>query len=183
MNKMIKLPIFLGICGAACGAILAGVYAFTNPIIEETAAKKAAESYVNMYKAYGVSTADVVVEGSVTLSDSLFNVGCESRAIVEKAKGVAYTCNVTGYAGPISFQVAFAEGNYIGYTNLANNETGNYGGALINKIISAFAGKPSAEKAPTEIYDYTGSSYTGRPISAAIEACRQDYLAWYAANK
>ena len=168
MNKMIKLPLFLGICGAACGAILAGVYAFTNPIIEENAAKKAAESYVSMYKAYGVTTADVVVEGSVSLSDSLFNVGCESRAIVEKAKGVAYTCNVTGYAGTISFQVAFAEGNY--------------GGALITKIASAFAGKPSAEKAPTEIYDYTGSSFTGRPISAAIEACRQDYLAWYAVN-
>ena len=47
MNKMIKLPLFLGICGAACGAILAGVYAFTNPIIEETAAKKAAERMIN----------------------------------------------------------------------------------------------------------------------------------------
>ena len=183
MNKMIKLPLFLGICGAACGAILAGVYAFTNPIIEEAAAKKAAESYVSMYKAYGVSIEEVKVETSIELSDALFNVGCESRAIVEKAKGVAYTCNVSGYAGTISFQVAFAEGNYIGYTNLANNETGNYGGALINKIASAFSSKPSAEKTPTDIYDYTGSSYTGRPITSAIEACRQDYLAWYAANK
>jgi len=182
MNKMIKLPLFLGICGAACGGLLAGVYAITNPILEANAAKAAAESYVSMYKAYGVTSADVVVEDSVALSESLFNAGCESRAIVEKANGVAYTCKVSGYAGTISFQVAFAEGNYIGYTNLANNETGSYGGALITKIASAFAGKPSADKAPTEIYDYTGSSFTGKPISAAIEACRQDYLAWYDAH-
>ena len=35
MNKMIKLPLFLGICGAACAGVLAGVNALTSPIIEQ----------------------------------------------------------------------------------------------------------------------------------------------------
>ena len=133
MNKIVKLPLFLGIAGAACAGILAGVYSFTQPIVEKTQAEAAAKAYVSMYAEYGVELSDVAVENAVTLSDELFNAGCTGRAIVEKAKGVAYTCNVTGYAGTISFQVAFAEGNYIGYTNLANNETGSYGGALFFK--------------------------------------------------
>ena len=190
MNKLVKLPLFLGICGAACAGVLAGVYAFTNPIVEANTAKAAAESYVSMYSAYGVTTEDVKVEQAITLSDELFNVGCSSRAIVEKANGIAYTCSVSGFNGTISFQVAFAEGSYIAYTDLGQNETGGYGDSLIDHIIKLFKQKPSADNKPGDLYDYTVTTdayskctFTGKPISDAIEACRQDYLAWYNAPK
>ena len=39
MNKIVKLPLFLGIAGAACAGILAGVYSFTQPIVEKTQAE------------------------------------------------------------------------------------------------------------------------------------------------
>ena len=42
MNKMIKLPLFLFVCCAACAVILAGLYQVTQPIIEKTKAENAA---------------------------------------------------------------------------------------------------------------------------------------------
>lgn len=183
MNKIVKLPLFLGICGAACAGVLAGVYAFTQPIVERTQAEAAAKAYVSMYSEYGVELSDVVVEDAVILSDDLFNAGCTGRAIVEKADGVAYTCEVTGFGGSVKFQVAFAEGKYIGYTNLANSETPSYGGKLIEKIIGLFGAKPSADTNALTPDVYSGTTVTGAPVASAIEVCRLDYLAWYADNK
>ena len=89
MNKILKLPLFLGIAGAACATVLAGVYSITNPIVQKNQAEAAAKAYVSMYSAYGVELSDVVVEDAITLSDDLYNAGCSGRAIVEKADGVA----------------------------------------------------------------------------------------------
>lgn len=183
MNKMLKLPLFLGIAGAACAGVLAGVYSVTQPIVQKNQAEAAAEAYVSMYSAYGVELSDVVVEDAVTLSDDLYNAGCSGRAIVEKADGVAYTCEVTGFGGKVKFQVAFAEGKYIGYTNLANSETPSYGGKLIEKITEMFKGKPSADSNALTPDVYSGTTVTGAPVATAIEVCRVDYLAWYAENK
>ena len=183
MNKIIKLPLFLGICGAACAGILAGVYSFTQPIVQKAQEEAAARAYVSMYTEYSVELSDVKVEGAVTLSDELYNAGCTGRAIVEKAKGVAYTCQVTGFGGAIKFQVAFAEGKYLGYTNLANSETPSYGGVLIEKIATLFGTKPSADNNALTSDIYSGSSRTGAPIASAVEVCRVDYLAWYQNNK
>ncbi len=114
MNKMVKLPLFLSVCGVTCATILAGVFTLTHPIIEKTKQENAAKSYVFLYQDYDVNASDIVVEDTTALSDSLFNIGCSSRAIVIKAKGIAYTCRVSGYSSTsIVFQVAFSYGKNI----------------------------------------------------------------------
>ena len=181
MNKLVKLPLFLGIVGASCGAVLAGLYAITNPIIEENTAKAAAQSYLEIYSKYSVAESDIVVEGSITLSDELFNAGCENRAIVAKAKGVAYTCSFNGYGGEVKFQIAFAEGKYLGFKALTNKES-NQGAAAIAGMPGIINGK-DASASLLEEKVLNAASYTGVPLAKIIEVCRNDYLAWYAANQ
>ena len=181
MNKLVKLPLFLGIVGASCGAVLAGLYAWTNPIIEENTAKAAAQSYLEIYKKYSVLEGDIVVENAITLSDELFNAGCENRAIVNKAKGVAYTCSFNGYGGQVKFQIAFAEGKYLGFKALVNKES-NQGAAAISGMPGIINGK-DAETSLLDEKLLNAASYTGVPLANIIEVCRNDYLAWYALNK
>lgn len=181
MNKLVKLPLFLGICGAACAGVLAGVYAFTNPIIEENTAKAAAQSYLSLYAKYSASETDIVVEDAITLSDELFNAGCENRAIVAKAKGVAYTCSYSGYAGKVKFQIAFAEGKYLGFNAITSNES-NQGATAISSMPGLINGKEASTSLLGEAV-LNAASYTGVPLANIIEVCRTDYLAWYALNK
>ena len=74
MNKMIKLPLFLGVCGAACAVILAGLYQVTQPIIDKTKAENAAMAYLSMYEELGVTKSDIKVVDSVDLSDELYKL-------------------------------------------------------------------------------------------------------------
>lgn len=180
MNKLVKLPLFLGICGAACAGILAGVYSITNPIVEENAAKAAAQSYLDLYKNYSVVEEDIVVEDAMLLSDALFNAGCENRAIVAKAKGVAYTCSFSGYGGTVKFQIAFAEGKYLGFNAIKSNES-NQGKTAIDSMPSLVSGK-DANTSLLEEKVINAASYTGVPMANIIEVCRTDYLAWYSAQ-
>ena len=59
MNKLVKLPLFLGICGGVCAAVLAGVNALTSPIIEKAKADKANAAYISMYNEFGVTGTDI----------------------------------------------------------------------------------------------------------------------------
>jgi Na+-translocating ferredoxin:NAD+ oxidoreductase RnfG subunit len=179
MNKMIKLPLFLGVCGAACAVILAGLYQVTQPIIEKTKAENAAMAYLSMYEELGVTKSDIQVVDSVDLSDDLYNIGCTGKAIIEKdsVKGVAYTCSFKGYGGQVDFQIGFAKGKYHAFTALKHGETAQ--------------GKTAMEKLPdlvptlsigsdlTDLSVVTASSFTGMPIAKIVEVCKADYLAWY----
>ncbi|MCI5745662.1 MAG: hypothetical protein MR270_05205 [Erysipelotrichaceae bacterium] len=178
MNKLVKLPLFLGICGAACAGILAGVYALTSPIVEANKAKAEAEAYLKIFNKYNVLNTEITVEKTMMLEDdTLYNSGCESVATVQRILGRAYTCKATGYGGEFSFQVAFADGKYLGYTDLGNNETSGFGKDLIAKIDNLISNK-DVNNAVNDYVEFSGVSKTGKPLTTAIEVCRLDYLSW-----
>lgn len=182
MNKMLKLPLFLGVCGTVCAGLLAGVYALTNPIIQKAKADKANAAYISMYSAYGVQGSDVTTEEVDNIA------GCTLRAIIVNAnvKGIAYTCQTNGYGGQISFQVAFANGKYLAYTDLGNSETNGYGKTVIANVSNTISGV-DANTALDDVSAYasliSGKSITGKALKDTINLCRLDYLAWYEANK
>ena len=182
MNKMLKLPLFLGVCGTVCAGLLAGVYALTNPIVQKAKAEKANAAYISMYSEFGVVGTDVTTEEVDNIA------GCSLRAIIVNAnvKGIAYTCQASGYGGTISFQIAFANGKYLAYTDLGNSETNGYGKVVIAGMTDTIAGVDAS----TSLEDYaaystliSGRSITGKALKSTIELCRTDYLAWYEANK
>ena len=79
MNKMLKLPLFLGVCGTVCAGLLAGVYALTNPIVQKAKAEKANAAYISMYSEFGVVGTDVTTEEVDNIA------GCSLRAIIVNA--------------------------------------------------------------------------------------------------
>lgn len=182
MNKLVKLPLFLGICGAACAGVLAGVNAITAPIIEQARIDAANAAYIETYKEFNVTSEHITIE-----EVEIYAANCTTRAVIvnDAVKGIAYTCSAKGYAGTVSFQVAFANGQYLGYTDLGNNETSGFGKDLIDKMTSLIKGN-DANEALLNNSNYAsaiaGQSITGRAIANAVEACRTDYLAWYSAQ-
>lgn len=182
MNKLVKLPLFLGICGAACAGILAGVNALTAPIIEQAKIDAANAAYIETYKEFGVTSDHIKIE-----EVEIYAANCTTRAVIvnDKVKGVAYTCSAKGYGGTISFQVAFANGKYLGYTDLGNSETPSYGGVVIGKMSSLINGIDANESLLNNsgyASAIAGQSITGKAIANAVDACRTDYLAWYSAQ-
>ena len=182
MNKLVKLPLFLGICGGACAGVLAGVNAITSPIIENAKLEKANAAYMEMYKEFNVAAADITTQEVEDIQ------GCSVKAFVDNAnvKGIAYTCQVKGYGGTVSFQIAFANGKYLGYTDLGNSETDGYGKAVIAKIGETI-GQVDANTSLDNVDAYsaliTGKSITGKALKSQIELCRADYLTWYSEKK
>lgn len=188
MNKLLKLPLFLGICGAGCAAVLAGVNAATIEKITENEEIRANAGYLRMYRSYGVTIEHLSGQEDEVPAE-LSAVGCTMRTLVqnENVFGITYTCTVKGYAGDVSFQVAFGEGKYIGYTDLGNNETAGYGKDLISSLSKVIKGK-EAGTAISQDSDYksaiAGKSVTGRALAKSIDVCAADYMvAWEAHEK
>ena len=180
MNKMLKLPLFLGACGLACAGLLAGVNAATKGPIQTYKDNKIKEEYVNIFSSngYSVTKEQLKTETAVDLTDAVYNAGGTGRALAIDIKGAAYTCKVKGYAGDVEFQVAFAEGKYLGYTNIKNSETSGYGADLIASLTSLIKGNSSQDSIFANdkyVGAMTGVSKTGKPVADAIEACRNDY--------
>ena len=183
MNKLLKLPLFLGICGAGCAGVLAGINEVTAPVIEQAKIERANAAYIKMYKAYSVESSQIEVLS--VEDDSLLAVGCNTKAIIQNdnVKGVTYTCSTKGYGGTISFQVAFGNGEYVGYTDLGHTETDGYGKNLIASLSKTLKAIKDANISLNSDATYAsamaGKSITGKAIAKVIEVCRVDYLAWY----
>lgn len=181
MNKLVKLPLFLGICGAACAGVLAGVNAVTAPIIEQAKIDAANAAYIELFKDFSV-TSDHITTEDVSLSEA----GCTVRAIVvnDNVKGIAYTCSVKGYAGPgsINFQIGFANGKYHGYVDLGNTESKTGIIPLMNATIKGIDANEALMSNAKFQAAYAGTTVSATAIAAAVEVCRTDYLAWYSAQ-
>ena len=178
MNKLVKLPLFLGITGASCALLLTGVYYLTNPIIINNQLTKENKAYIDLFNDYDSS---FNIEGNdlkdEDISDSLYNNGVRTIKVINKVKGKAYKCESNGRNGTISFIVAFSNNKVIGYSNITNSEDAGYGKELLeNKIPSLFNKGIDASKEVLSKTDYTGATITGNAISKVIEVCRIDYL-------
>ena len=178
MNKLVKLPLFLGITGASCALLLTGVYYLTNPIITNNQLTKENKAYIDLFNDYD-SSFNIVGNDlkDEDISESLYNNGVRTIKVINKVKGKAYKCEGSGRNGTISFIVAFANNKVIGYSNITNSEDAGYGKELIeNKIPSLFNKGIDASKEVLTKLDYTGATITGNAISKVIEVCRMDYL-------
>ena len=178
MNKLVKLPLFLGITGASCALLLTGVYYLTNPIIINNQLTKENKAYIDLFNDYDSS---FNIEGNdlkdEDISEILYNNGVRTIKVINKVKGKAYKCEGSGRNGTISFIVAFSNNKVIGYSNITNSEDAGYGKELLeNKIPSLFNKGIDASKEVLTKLDYTGATITGNAISKVIEACRIDYL-------
>ena len=178
MNKLVKLPLFLGITGASCALLLTGVYYLTNPIIINNQLTKENKAYIDLFNDYdssfNIAGNDLKDED---ISESLYNNGVRTIKVINKVKGKAYKCEGSGRNGTISFIVAFSNNKVIGYSNITNSEDAGYGKELLeNKIPSLFNKGIDASKEVLTKLDYTGATITGNAISKVIEACRIDYL-------
>ena len=176
MNKMIKLPIFLGTVGLLCG----GVLAVTNYITKDAIAKgefdRANAAYFTHFANYAarseVSVSDNLAKIGVTLKEEIFSDAEKTTSI-----GYVYTCSVVGFAGkstPIKFTISYSEGKINNYVALSHGESAQ--GAKFmdwlnqdkNNINNLEAGKAQ-----------TGSTTTYVAVSNAVSACTADYLAAY----
>ena len=173
MNKLIKLPLFLAAVGTACGLALAGVNAATADKLAAREMEKIEQSYKDIFTSngYDISSATKEYASSIQVSVKLEEAGCTGRMIY-RGVGAAYTFEVDGYKPGIKFLVAFADGKYLGYTDLGNSETPGYGKDLIGTLDDLLKGKSSNNEVFTS---YSGATKTGAPISTAIELARKDY--------
>ena len=184
MNKMIKLPLFLGVVGAACATILAAIYPVTSQRVATLKAEQAAAAYEAMYVDLGVSKADIKVVEQINLSDELYNIGCTSKAVIslDNVKGVAYTCSFKGYGGQVDFQIGFANGKYLSFKALKHGETAQ-GLNAMNELPNLVTPNLSMGGALSDLSVVSKSSFTGMPISDIVEVCKADYLDIYNNNK
>lgn len=174
MNKMVKLPLFLGICGGVCAGILAGVYAFTNPIITKNTEKAAYQAIYQAFAEFG-NEDTLSVSKPMTLSSELKNAGVYNKQSVTGGSlndGMVYACTTTtkGYGGVISFQVTFANGKFLAYTDLGNSETKSMIGNM-NNIVSG------SDASGYALAIVSGETFTSKALKSAIDVIAADYAA------
>lgn len=178
MKKMLKLPLFLGICGTTCAAILAGVYSLTSPIIASNEEKKANINYYEMFADYGNSST-LTISKDETVTSSLIDAGVTVKAKVTGGSlnepGYAYTCTTSGFAGKITFQIAFAEGKYLSFKCISHQESKPVAIENMNTYIKDLSAEEMLSTNTKYVDSTSGASVTGKALSGIIDKCASDY--------
>lgn len=173
MNKLVKLPLFLGAVGCLCGGVLAAVNYFTEPVIKANEEKKANAAFYEHFSNFDK-------KNTATVSEELATAGVTQKYYAfDSSKtyiGTIYECSVVGYAGkssPIKFTVSFANGQPNHYVELSHNETSNG-----DKFMKWLAGDVNGDKLGNleEGKAISGSSVTYAAVNSVVEACSTDYL-------
>ena len=178
MNKLLKLPLFLAISAAACGGVLAGVNKLTQPVIIANEEKAANQAFYDTFAEFG---SDLIIDKTLTVSDTLKAAGVTSKASVtaEGLSAIVYSCTVKGAAtaggNPLSFQVSFANGKYYGYTTLTHSETAGYGDKTFNHLTSTLPGL-DASTTLSKPDVVSNATQTWNAVSSAITVCASDYV-------
>ncbi|MGM9857672.1 MAG: hypothetical protein ACI311_00230 [Bacilli bacterium] len=174
MNKLVKLPLFLGAVGCLCGGVLALVNHFTEPVIKENEEKKANaafyEHFSNFDKKNTVAVSDTLAASGVTQKYYAFDA---SKTYI----GTIYECSVVGYAGkssPIKFTISFANGQPNHYVALSHAES-NVGKIFMDWLAGDVDGNrlSNLEAGKT----FSGSTVTYAAVNSAVTVCSADYLA------
>lgn len=169
MNKMIKLPLFLGVIGGLCGGLLALTNYFTHDKIEkDDLYRKNAALYVHFDNTDKVSD-------EITLSDPLIKAGVvqknEAFDSSNNSIGMIYTCSVNGYVDKISFQISFSNGDVHKFLVTESKET-DVGAQYIASLSNVTDAELKSSMYDTEIK----TTYTKNAVVNCVNACSQDYL-------
>lgn len=174
MNKMIKLPLFLGAVGALCGGVLAA----TNYVTRE---KIAADEEKRANAAFYEHFANFDKKNSVTVSEELTGAGVTQKYYAFDASltyiGTIYECSVVGYAGkssPIKFTISFANGQANHYVSLSHAET-----AQGKVFMEWLAGDNNGDRLGNleAGQAVSGSSTSYGAVKSVVTKCSADYLA------
>lgn len=166
MKKTLKLPIFLAAVCLISTGVLAVVNEITAPIIATVELEKANKGYLDILDLASLDSHNIA---TVDTAETLSSKGIlKKTTVTEKSNGdvygIVYDAKVTGYAGPITFQVGFKAGKYAGFNNVSNTETATYGGIIINDLNELIAGIDASADTAT-IYAAVKGNYTGKSAS------------------
>jgi len=177
MNKLIKLPLFLGIVGCLCGGVLSLTHYFTSDKIAADEEKRANAAFIAHFENLAHRT-DVD-----TLSSELTAAGITAKAYAYDSGnayiGTIYTCEAVGYAGksnPIKFTVSFSDGAPHHYEEIGHGESAA-GSSFMNWLKGDNGGDRLSDLEAGKAT--TGSSITYAAVSKAVSACSVDYLSEY----
>ena len=185
MNKFVKLPLFLGVVGGICTALLATTYIVTIDAITTRENNLKLEGY---FKAFGLDINSGANADKKTVSDELISKGITVKVVVSKDGsdlGTVYDGKVDGRNGSISFQVSFADGKYNSFTVVGgHSENKGYAGADILDVLGTKLNGIEATKFTdaAEFYNNSdfisgGTAVSTKNLFPAIVAAAADYAA------
>lgn len=165
MNKMIKLPLFLGVVGGICGGLLAATNAITADVIKKGEDERIAAAYKEHFAScVRVDNANFTADAK-GLIKSAVNAYDSSDAVL----GKVYTVTVKGYGGDYTFTASFA-GDKVHKVIMVSGNESNVGLTFLNKLYSA------TDYTVEGVADFaSGSSVTYKAVAEGLTACYTDF--------
>ncbi len=137
MDKSIKLPLFLGAVCLIASAALAGINAWTAPIIAQNEADARNRGYLEVLgleSSTGYILSDLIVAEGTLASKGITSYITFTSEADDTLYAIVYNGEVSGWEVGIKFQVGISDGKFTGYNNLPNNETPSIGGAFLGML-------------------------------------------------
>lgn len=175
MNKFVKLPLFLGVCGAICAGVLGIVNGITAPIIEKRLENERNANYLELM---GVEAADEFKDG--TVSDDLKGknvTGIKEIIVGGEVLGVVYDGTVADGFTTWTLQLGIKEGSFTGL-KYTNSEADAIGKTHFDAFASDLAGK-SIDFSMSDVASGVSSMSTNPALRTFASACAADFAANY----
>lgn len=175
MNKFVKLPLFLGVCGAICAGLLAAVNSFTAPIVEKRLENERNANYLELM---GVSEADEFKDGTLVDSLTSANVtGIKEVYVGGDLLGVVYDASINDGWSQWTVQVGIKEGKYTGL-KYSSTDPDAKGKTFMDAFSKDIVGKTADDDA-SDIASSSSSPDTVPALRDYVSACASHYAANY----
>lgn len=182
MNKFIKYPLFLGIVGAVCSFMLAAVYGFTSPIINERLNNETNAAITELYPS--ATSVKNVSSDYNDLKESGISIIYEIKT-GSNVTAYGYQAATTGYGGTITnlIIISATENKIEAFKNISHTETkgAKYGDVLLSSpdFADQFVGL-EFDKVATDI-DFAGGSTAAITLNA-VKQCVQNVINYHLVN-
>jgi len=167
MNKMIKLPLFLGVVGGLCGGLLAATNLITGPQIKKAEDARIAASYKLHFEACErvekPEISEAAAKGGIIEIAKAFDSS-------DNSLGIVYTVlTKKGYGGEIKYTASVAD-NKIHKLILVSSGESAQGAEFLTAITGA------EDYTLDGVVDFkSGSSVTYGAVMTGLTACLADY--------
>ena len=176
MNKFVKLPLFLGICGSICAGVLAVVNGITAP---EIAQRLENEKNANYLELMSITSADKYKDGKVSDDLKTKNVTAIKEIYVgEELVGVVYDGSINDGWSQWNVQLGIKDGKYTGF-KYSSSKPDAKGSTFMTAFTNAVPGKDVNPDA-SDLVSGSSSPDTIPAMRSFVSACAADYAAQYA---
>ena len=176
MNKFVKLPLFLGVCGAICAGVLAVVNGITAPIVAQRLENEKNANYLELMS---ITSADKYGDGTVSSDLASKNVtGIKEIYVGDELIGVVYDGSINDGWSQWNVQLGIKDGKYTGfkYNSTAPDAKGS---TFMVAFANAVPGKEVSADA-NDLLSGSSSPDTVPAMRSFVSACASDYVANYA---